>query len=842
MIRRTLSYLLILGCAAVVLSASRATAQEIDPQVAWAALTQPAFDPEKVATVNNVTLERDRAQIILRTGTLAFARPVNGRVFAAAFRGTGVLSLAPELPLEVQQLKFHTGHAALETEFKEALFLFSDSTLEEVAGQVTFSSGDVAGLQKLYQKQTGKLARFGLTWDARLLHAALSKNPEPYAFFHAELKTDKYGWLLFDLDNAELEEVQVAQWDDKWRTLNFWCRFPRGGRNPVEVFQQPVARDAYRIQSYALDIRVDKKARLEGIADVKLTAQLPGQGVLLFSLLANLRVSAVTDASGASLSFFQPKDPKDRGLAVPYLAVVLPEPTRAEQELTLRFTYAGKRVVTKEGSGVFFASSFGWYPFYGLGKPTLHNPEFVQRYHFTLSLHVPKKYQAVAVGNKVKEYKEGGFKVTEWTTGEVPVAVAGFSFGSYNVHEEELEDGTKVQVFVNRQPDKYLRDIQRQAEQASIASGFEERSSSGPRGGLGGSPGPDARLASLETLNPARLGGIMVKEVANSLRLFEHYFGEYPYKKLAVANIPWSYGQGWPSLLYVSSLSFLDSTQRHVLFGGRLSARDQVNITDRFRAHETSHQWWGHVVGWKSYHDQWLSEGFAEYSGLLYALIRRGPKEFLDGLRAGREQLLEKDRNGAVYDEIGPIYAGQRLSSSKHRGGYSTIVYTKGGWALHMLRMMLMDFKAQDKDARFIAMMKDFTHTYYNKAASTDDFKRIAEKHMTQSMSVDGRRSLDWFFNQWVYGTGIPHFEVSYKIQPEGDGVRLSGTIKPSRVSEGFVLPVPLYAYQGERSVRLGWVNVTRAATPFNIKLPFIIDRIGINQWEDVLCTVKYKN
>ena len=41
-----------------------------------------------------------------------------------------------------------------------------------------------------------------------------------------------------------------------------------------------------------------------------------------------------------------------------------------------------------------------------------------------------------------------------------------------------------------------------------------------------------------------------------------------------------------------------------------------------FIAHETAHQWWGNIVAWRSYRDQWLSEGFAEYSGMLYAAKR----------------------------------------------------------------------------------------------------------------------------------------------------------------------------------------------------------------------------
>ena len=53
-----------------------------------------------------------------------------------------------------------------------------------------------------------------------------------------------------------------------------------------------------------------------------------------------------------------------------------------------------------------------------------------------------------------------------------------------------------------------------------------------------------------------------------------------------------------------------------------------------FIAHELAHQWWGQAVGWKNYHEQWLSEGFAQYFAALYAERERGPEQFAVGAPA----------------------------------------------------------------------------------------------------------------------------------------------------------------------------------------------------------------
>jgi aminopeptidase N len=51
-----------------------------------------------------------------------------------------------------------------------------------------------------------------------------------------------------------------------------------------------------------------------------------------------------------------------------------------------------------------------------------------------------------------------------------------------------------------------------------------------------------------------------------------------------------------------------------------------TNFIQEVTPHEVAHQWWGHIVGWASYHDQWISEGFSDFSASLFLQYTEGGK------------------------------------------------------------------------------------------------------------------------------------------------------------------------------------------------------------------------
>jgi len=248
-----------------------------------------------------------------------------------------------------------------------------------------------------------------------------------------------------------------------------------------------------------------------------------------------------------------------------------------------------------------------------------------------------------------------------------------------------------------------------------------------------------------------------------------------------------------------------------------------------------------------------ISEGFADFSASLYLQLayHQDPakrlKRFLDFWRGERELITEKallglHRAHREPNDVGPIWLGVRLNSGRTSGAYERLVYAKGAFVIHMLRMMMRDPRAQTGigDDRFIAMTRDFTSTFAHKAASTEDFKRIVEKHITPEMDLDGNGRLDWFFNQWVYGTEIPHYKLEYKITPDAGGKHsLWLKITQSKVSDNFKMLVPVYLDYGKgRLVRLGVAGlIGNSSVEREIKLAEPPERMTLAALEDVLCT-----
>ncbi|MGB7282479.1 MAG: M1 family aminopeptidase [Candidatus Acidiferrum sp.] len=772
----------------------------------WNTLSAPAMDPAKFAHAENVDVIRDHVRINLADGTIQFTQPVNGVVFGAVFHGKGLLQVIPPNPQEAQQLRLFTKQDKLNVEFTDATFSFTDGLLEEVGKQVKWQSSGPAA-DDLYAKRQNEREDLGESAMPRLLQSILSTDRARTAYFLADMKTDK-SWVEVHDDALEPEEIEVGRWVDvgPLKIFDTWVSFPAGDRTSADAWKDPQAKEDFAIRSYKIDAEVTSGAELNATARLDLEPRQSGQSVLIFDLDANLRLESVKDSSNNSLAFYQSRETKDRYQSYgDYVAVILAKPLAAGTPLSLEFRYGGKRAIRRAGEGNYFCESSGWYP----ERPN----SFSTRADFDLTFHSPKKSVLVAIGEKTSDTVDGNTRVSTWKS-EMPLAVAGFAYGDYKVTNDKAGN-VAIDVYANREPDDVMQAVQNY---------FQE--------------GPGAQEAAVGSMSPSIMAKTMGTEIANAVRVFLSWYGPFPYKHLSVTSLPisYSYGQGWPGLLYLWSASFLDSTQRNAI-----GIRDQTAVTDFFRGHETSHQWWGHRVGWKSYHDQWLSEGFAQFSGDLYVEYRQNMKEYLNRWRKEKELLHTKDINGHEVEALGPIWMGQRIRSSiTNPGSYQDLIYSKGGYVLQMLRLQMMNPRDKDPDGAFKEMMQDYCKTFDNKAASTEDFKAIVEKHMSRGMDLDGNHKMDWFFNEYVYGIGEPQYTFHSTAEPTADGkTHIKGEITRTGVPESWKDAISLYAHLGDKTIKMGLLSASHATEPFDFTVGGKIDRVSINDYEDLLADVK---
>ena len=106
---------------------------------------------------------------------------------------------------------------------------------------------------------------------------------------------------------------------------------------------------------------------------------------------------------------------------------------------------------------------------------------------------------------------------------------------------------------------------------------------------------------------------------------------------------------------------------------------------------------------------------------------------------------------------------------------------------------------------------------------------------MNREMDIDGNRRMDWFFNEWVYGTEMPTYRFEYQLG--ADGTTLSGKITQSGVSDNFKMLVPVYLEMGKGWFRLGSATIigNSSVELKNIKLPAAPKRAAICEFGDVL-------
>ena len=754
----------------------------------------------EAVSVSNLELKRDAGTFHLRSGTICFVAPVAGRVTGAVFTGDGNFILEPPAS-ERSMLKLLTKEDEFSETFSQMVLRFTDSTYDEIKTAGTkAASGCDAGLLKESQHTTRH--KFKTNLESRILEDLLS--PEPGELFIAFIHGKRYNAQeLYTIDPHEgRDQVDFRTYDED--KLGNWASFPMSGERKNGTTGHPI-----RIKHQELETTLEKNANLIGKAKTTFTAHLNGLRVVPFNLFRTLRVRSVTAADGQALSFIQ-EDKNDDA----QFAVILPKALSAGDSFTVITDYEGKEAVTNEGGGNYFpVARMNWYP----NNPGSSLGEYAT---YDMTFHIPKGMQIAATGERVSESNEGGQNVTVWKS-EAPQTVAGFSFGKFKIEEAKLDKPEyDVQSFANQESPSWVEGLQQAASGDNLPS-----------------QGSHASGVALGTMSTIGLNKKSLAEGELAVQLYTDYFGPSSFKHLQLTQqSACNFGQSWPELVWIPICYYFDTTVRHQL-GMDWGDRGYWKVVT---PHEVAHQWWGHTVGFSSYRDQWMSEGFADMSASLYlTLIEKNPKKFITFWNDERELLLERDAQGFRAIDAGPLTMGYRTSNS--RTGFDTtrrLIYPKGAYVLHMLRMMMQDNRTHDQ--RFKETMQDFVNTYRGKAATTEDFKAIVEKHMTQEMDMEGNHKMDWFFNEYVYGTQLPSYQINATFDTGSDGdVVMNVKMTQSNVNDSFRMLVPIYLELPNGTFFLGRARLT-GNTSFDQKIPLkgMKDkpkRALINYYDDVL-------
>ena len=254
--------------------------------------------------------------------------------------------------------------------------------------------------------------------------------------------------------------------------------------------------------------------------------------------------------------------------------------------------------------------------------------------------------------------------------------------------------------------------------------------------------------------------------------------------------------------MYLPISAYIDSTQRWMLFGHIDS--NFTGFVQEVTPHEVAHQWFGHGVGWASYHDQWLSEGFADFAAGLFLQQAVGPKwqkDYLEYWQRQHERILEKNNFGVAPNDAGPLWLGIAAGFARVAAGLS---------GRHLFERRVCPADAAFADVRRSGGKRQSRSGFHRhdarlhgqsprSPASTESFKAIAEKHMTKPMDLQHNGRLDWFFDEWVYGTHVPRYAFKYEMQPRRRRqAKVHVEITQSEVDDNFAMFVPVFADFGE--------------------------------------------
>ena len=754
-----------------------------------AAIRASSLDRDECYRIRDVSFTKEDLRLYFTQGYLIFSKPVAGRPFAAVFSadvegGDGEVILFPPDRAERRSLAVYTDSPNLDEHVSAALMLFTGDTYAQLKAQLAVNptnrkAPEIAPVLDDYWSPI--LRNLGASYQTRLTYDLLGGQASRTGLFATMLAGTKLGNFDIVYEPASLEQIFAGQLVARENHLFFdtWTSFAARSmrRNPVAPQSDLDLRD-YRIEATVNpDLSMDVVTRVKG---VPVADRLP---VVAFDMASAMNISEVKVDGRPAEVLANESLRSNLTRAGNLFLVVPPEPLRAGTEHEFEFHHSGK-VIHDAGERVFYVSARGaWYPTSGI-----HFSTFDMRFRY------PREFDLVSAGELLDESTDGDWRISHRRT-SAPVRMAAFNLGDYR--HARLERGPYVvDVCANRH-------LERALQTRAPVIPFQ----------LPTTPGSRRRPDSLGTLSmesalpdpPDRLK-TLAADVASALEFMSSRFGPPALPHLTVSPIPGTFGQGFPGLIYLSTLSYVSNPP-----GTRPAPPRPTEIffQDMLQAHEVAHQWWGNRVVNATYRDNWLMEALANYSALLYLEKRSGPHSLEVMLDSYRDSLLAKSETGQIVDSAGPIVLGTRLESSQEPRGWRAITYGKGSWIIQMLRRRM-------GDERFLSMLAELCKRYDRKELSTEQFRLLAADFLPPK-SEDPK--LETFFDCWVYGTGIPSLKLTHSVKGTAPNIKLTGTVTQTGVDEDFtaMVPVEIQVARGRAITR--WVRASSSPATFTVAL-----------------------
>lgn len=710
---------------------------------------------DKQFVAKNLVLRAVDFELRLPSGDVFVSETPEG-VTAMVLIGEGTMVFQPMPKEERGQLKLFAGTESLETPFTSAFvrvspFEFDQRVTSEMLEPVPVDSRTYRRGVAVFEEGVPKSFNLDLSDLSRGVWSLL---PQPGDFV-AEVKTRRFDDLTYARSSGESEDVTLFHRGRKRNIAAYASEQKLRSRG--RFYNEDDTVD-YDVLDYNVDVSFyPERDWIEGSTKIKLRVTAHAAGVLTLRFADSLNVSSVTSDELGRLLFLRVRNQNS-------ILVNLPQAVSQDFPMTLTVNYSGRitrqsmqeesLALSTEAPGATVEPQRGAQPDDVAVVPAEPKWLFSNKNYWYPQNQVTDYATARMRVTVPMEYTVVGSGITE--RGSPAAAPAATIEGSSRTLPRNSFS------FVAPQPIRYLGIVVSRmvhVDAATVALDIIPKPVPPPdmRGtdslaeqvrrlnAQANVPPVGARNTVLLSVEANRRQESKGREAlgigAEILRLYSSLTGDVPFDAISLAivedDLPGGHAPGYFAMINTPPISGVTWRNDPATFQG---------FPEFFMAHELAHQWFGQAVGWKNYHEQWLSEGFAQYFAALYERQKRGEPAFRDMLRQFRKWAIEDS-------DQGPVYLGYRLGHIKgDTRVFRALVYNKGAAVLHMLRRLIGD------DAFFAGIKKFYADNRFKKA-STDDLR--------QAMELSSGRDLGRFFERWIYDNGIPRLRYSTAVEDQ---------------------------------------------------------------------------